>query len=126
MRRRLIVTVDDFGLSIPVNEAIERGHCESATMIQIRARHLLLAVLTGAALLAEARQRGFPMLVWTVNGPQRLRAYLADGRVAGIITDLPGLALETRRELARRDAQEDAMPGHVTGPSRPASGRGNG
>jgi glycerophosphoryl diester phosphodiesterase len=74
----------------------------------------------GAGLLAEARQRGFPMLVWTVNGPQRLRAYLADGRVAGIITDLPGLALESRRELARRDAQEDAMPGHVTGPSRPA------
>ena len=28
MRRRLIVTVDDFGLSIPVNEAIERGHRE--------------------------------------------------------------------------------------------------
>jgi len=25
VRRRLIVTVDDFGLSIPVNEAIERG-----------------------------------------------------------------------------------------------------
>jgi glycerophosphoryl diester phosphodiesterase len=74
----------------------------------------------GAGLLAEARQRGVAMLVWTVNGPQRLRAYLADGRVAGIITDLPGLALETRRELARRDAQEDAMPGHVTGPSRPA------
>jgi glycerophosphoryl diester phosphodiesterase len=71
-------------------------------------------------LLAEARQRGFPMMVWTVNGPQRLRAYLADGRVAGIITDLPGLALETRRELARRDAQEDLMPGLVTGLSRPA------
>jgi glycerophosphoryl diester phosphodiesterase len=74
----------------------------------------------GTGLLAEARQRGFPMMVWTVNGPQRLRAYLADGRVAGIITDLPGLALETRRELARRDAQEDPMPGHVTGLSRPA------
>ncbi|HWT05682.1 MAG TPA: hopanoid biosynthesis-associated protein HpnK [Xanthomonadales bacterium] len=26
MRRRLIVTVDDFGLAIPVNEAVERGH----------------------------------------------------------------------------------------------------
>ena len=41
------------------------------------------------------------MMVWTVDGPQRLRAYLADGRVAGIITDLPGLAVETRRELIR-------------------------
>jgi glycerophosphoryl diester phosphodiesterase len=74
----------------------------------------------GTGLLAEARMRGFPMLVWTVNGPQRLRAYLADGRVAGIITDLPGLALETRREVARGDAQEDPMPGHVTGRSRSA------
>jgi glycerophosphoryl diester phosphodiesterase len=74
----------------------------------------------GTGLLAEARQRGFPMMVWTVNGPQRLRAYLADGRVAGIITDLPGLALETRRELAPRDAQEDPMHGLVTGFSRPA------
>jgi glycerophosphoryl diester phosphodiesterase len=76
--------------------------------------------LPGSGLLSEARTRGFPMLVWTVNGPQRLRSYLADGRVAGIITDLPGLALENRRELARGDAQEDAMPGHVTGSSRTA------
>jgi glycerophosphoryl diester phosphodiesterase len=74
----------------------------------------------GTGLLAEARQRGFPLMVWTVNGPHRLRAYLADGRVAGIITDLPGLALETRRELARREEQEDPMPGLVTGLSRPA------
>jgi hypothetical protein len=59
-------------------------------------------------------------MVWTVNGPQRLRSYLADGRVAAIITDLPGLALETRRELARRDPQEESMRGHVTGPLRTA------
>jgi glycerophosphoryl diester phosphodiesterase len=73
----------------------------------------------GHGLLAEARQRKFPMMVWTVNGPQRLRAYLADGRVAGIITDLPGIALETRREIALGGAQEEFMPGHVTGLSRP-------
>jgi hypothetical protein len=74
------------------------------------------------------------MIVWTVDGPQRLRAYLADGRVAGIITDLPGLAVETRRELvsgvsgegtrSRRGPapgeQDDFMPSHVTGPRRPA------
>jgi hypothetical protein len=60
-------------------------------------------------------------MVWTVDGPQRLRAYLADGRVAGIITDLPGLAVETRRELATYGAQEEElMPAHVTGLSRPA------
>ena len=76
-------------------------------------------------LLAEAHVRGLPLMIWTVNGPRRLRAYLADGRVAGIITDLPGLALEARRELtsgrgqAEPGEQEDFMPGHVTGLSRP-------
>ena len=73
------------------------------------------------------------MMVWTVDGPQRLRAYLADGRVAGIITDLPGLAVETRRELMpghregtairrgpARGEQDEFMPAHVTGPTRPA------
>ena len=55
--------------------------------------------VAGTDLLAEAQARAFPMMVWTVDGPQRLRSYLADGRVAGIITDLPGLAVETRREL---------------------------
>ena len=46
------------------------------------------------------------MMVWTVDGPQRLRAYLSDGRVAGIITDLPGLAVETRRELISEAGRE--------------------
>jgi glycerophosphoryl diester phosphodiesterase len=88
----------------------------------------------GTGLLAEAQARGFPMMVWTVDGPQRLRAYLADGRVAGIITDLPGLAVETRRELLAgagregtkvsrgpaRGEQDDFMPADVTGPTRTA------
>ncbi len=89
--------------------------------------------VAGTGLLTEGQARGFPILVWTVDGPQRLRTYLADGRVAGIITDLPGLAVETRRELlsgviregtkarrgpARGEA-DDFMPAHVTGPTRP-------
>jgi glycerophosphoryl diester phosphodiesterase len=61
----------------------------------------------GSSLLDEARQRGTAVMVWTVNGPQRLRAYLADARVAGIITDLPGLAVAARRELS-----EEASPDH--------------
>lgn len=74
----------------------------------------------GTGLLAEARLRGIPLIVWTVDGPQRLRAYLDDGRVAGIITDLPGLAVEHRRDLAEFGVQEESMPGLVTGPTRPA------
>ena len=88
----------------------------------------------GTGLLAEAQARGFPMMVWTVDGPQRLRAYLADGRVTAIITDLPGLAVEIRRELQSRATgegaktrrgpargeQDEINPAHVTGPTRPA------
>jgi glycerophosphoryl diester phosphodiesterase len=89
--------------------------------------------IPGTGLIAEAQARGFPLMVWTVDGPQRLRSYLADGRVAGIITDLPGLAVETRRELIsgvpREGAKprrgrairerDDYMPADVTGPTRP-------
>jgi glycerophosphoryl diester phosphodiesterase len=94
----------------------------------VLAVHQLLAPLRGrstrvpgSGLLAEAQQRKFPMMVWTVNGAQRLRAYLADYRVAAIITDLPDLAVETRREIEVGGVQEEEfMPAHVTGLSRPA------
>ncbi len=63
----------------------------------------------GSSLLEEARQRGTSVIVWTVNGPQRLRAYLADGRVAGIITDLPGLAVAARRDLSEEASPDRSM-----------------
>jgi glycerophosphoryl diester phosphodiesterase len=50
-------------------------------------------------ILEPADQRGMPVVVWTVNGPARMRRYLADARVAGIITDLPGEAVKIRRRL---------------------------
>jgi glycerophosphoryl diester phosphodiesterase len=40
-----------------------------------------------------------PILVWTVNSPVRLVDYLSDAWVAGIITDLPDVAVRTRRRL---------------------------
>jgi len=46
----------------------------------------------GAGILAEADRRGYPVMVWTVNSPQRLRWYLSAPAVAGIITDFPGVA----------------------------------
>jgi glycerophosphoryl diester phosphodiesterase len=57
------------------------------------AMHFVLAEL-GA--LARAAQAGFPALIWTVNDERRLRRYLSDGRVAGVITDVPDLALSLR------------------------------
>ncbi len=51
VRRRLIVTVDDFGLSVPVNEAIERGHREGI----VTATSLMVAEPAAADAVARAR-----------------------------------------------------------------------
>ena len=51
MRRRLIVTVDDFGLSVPVNEAIERGHREGI----VTAASLMVAEPAAADAVARAK-----------------------------------------------------------------------
>ena len=56
VRRRLIVTVDDFGLSVPVNEAIERGHREGI----VTAASLMVA--EPAATDAIARAKANPAL----------------------------------------------------------------
>jgi hopanoid biosynthesis associated protein HpnK len=51
MRRRLIVTVDDFGLAIPVNEAVERGHREGI----VTAASLMVAEQAAQDAVALAR-----------------------------------------------------------------------
>ena len=51
MRRRLIVTVDDFGLSVPVNEAIERGHRDGI----VTAASLMVAEAAAADAIERAR-----------------------------------------------------------------------
>ena len=51
MRRRLIVTVDDFGLAIPVNEAVERGHRDGI----VTAASLMVAEAAAADAVARAR-----------------------------------------------------------------------
>jgi hopanoid biosynthesis associated protein HpnK len=56
VRRRLIVTVDDFGLAIPVNEAVERGHRDGI----VTAASLMVA--EAAARDAVARARANPTL----------------------------------------------------------------
>jgi len=53
----------------------------------------------GAGLLDAAREAGLPVIIWTVNGPRRMGRYLSDQRVAGIITDLPDVALDLKRRL---------------------------
>jgi glycerophosphoryl diester phosphodiesterase len=49
--------------------------------------------------LDTARERGIGVVVWTVNSTVRLTDYLSDRRIAGIITDLPGIAVGLRRRI---------------------------
>jgi glycerophosphoryl diester phosphodiesterase len=60
------------------------------------AMHFKLADL-GA--LARAHRAGFPVYVWTVNDDDRLRRFLLDARVRGVITDVPRRAIELRRGM---------------------------
>lgn len=82
MQRRLIVTADDFGLAIPVNEAIERGHREG---ILSTASLMVAAPATSDAV---DRARRLPSLrvglhVVLVNG----RPTLPPERVPALVDD---------------------------------------
>jgi len=57
-----------------------------------------------AGLLDAAGRAGLPVIIWTVNGPRRMGRYLSDQRVAGIITDLPDVALDQKRRLQNSGA----------------------
>jgi glycerophosphoryl diester phosphodiesterase len=54
------------------------------------------------AFVAAARRAGCPVHVWTVNQPERAKALWARG-VGGIITNFPGLMVETRRLAAEAE-----------------------
>ena len=42
---------------------------------------------------------GYQSMVWTVNDPKRLRALMQNPAVAGVITDVPEVAVKIREEL---------------------------
>jgi glycerophosphoryl diester phosphodiesterase len=52
--------------------------------------------LARLGVLRRAHAAGYPALVWTVNRDADIAALLRDDRVAGVITDVPGRALELR------------------------------
>ena len=54
-----------------------------------------------APFLTAAGAAGLPVAVWTVNGVERLRHFVAEPGVAAIITDLPAVAVELRRRGSR-------------------------
>lgn len=50
-----------------------------------------------------ARRRGLPLLVWTVDDPGELRAWLRDERAWMVTTNFPERAVRMRSELATAD-----------------------
>ena len=100
--KRLIVTADDFGLSIPVNEAVEEAHRRG--------------ILTAASLMV-----GAPAVEDAVNRARRmpklgvgLHLVLVDGQPLSPIEDVPDL-LEAdglfSRDLFRKGAEIFLRPG---------------
>ncbi len=77
--RRLIATADDFGLALPVNEAIEHGHREGII------GSASLMVTCGAAADAVARAKRMPGLA------VGLHLVLADGKPALPPSEIPAL-----------------------------------
>ncbi|HSX02816.1 MAG TPA: glycerophosphodiester phosphodiesterase [Candidatus Saccharimonadia bacterium] len=48
--------------------------------------------LADLGVLGQMARRGVPVMIWTVNDARRLRRYLADPRVRGVISNLPPAA----------------------------------
>lgn len=77
--KRLIVTADDFGLSVPVNEAVERAHCEGV----LSAASLMI----GAPAVEDAVERARKLPSLGVG----LHLTLLDGRPVLPPDQIPGL-----------------------------------
>ena len=91
-QRRLIITADDFGLAIPVNEAVEAGHREGVLTAA--------SLMVGGGAVDDAVRRAFAMPSLAVG----LHLVLVDGRPIlppGSIPDLVGPDGWLRRDLAR-------------------------
>jgi len=54
------------------------------------------------AVLDRCLAAGLQIMVWTVNDDRRLTRFLADPRVAVVVTDRPEHAVALRAQLAQR------------------------
>jgi glycerophosphoryl diester phosphodiesterase len=50
-------------------------------------------------LFRMAEENAKPLIVWTVNERRKMKRYLFDSRICGVITDKPDLAVSVRREF---------------------------
>jgi glycerophosphoryl diester phosphodiesterase len=54
--------------------------------------------LLDETLFSMAEQQEKPLVVWTLNDRRKLKRYISDPRICGVITDRPDLAVSVRRE----------------------------
>jgi glycerophosphoryl diester phosphodiesterase len=66
--------------------------------------------LAGTDVLAACAAHGIPCMVWTVNAAAHMARYLADPRVAVLVTDHPLRALHLRAGLAEPQAPVAVIP----------------
>ncbi len=62
----------------------------------------------GEKLLSAAAREGIQVATWTVNDPVRIVSRMADERIAFVVSDLPGAALEAAADAARTVARSVA------------------
>jgi hopanoid biosynthesis associated protein HpnK len=108
--KRLIVTADDFGLSVPVNEAVERAHCEGI----LSAASLMVGAPAAEDAVARAHKLpslGVGLHLTLLNGrtvlpPDQIPGLVGpDGRFFGDPFRF-GVALYASRELRRQAKAE--------------------
>lgn len=108
--KRLIVTADDFGLSVPVNEAVERAHCEGI----LSAASLMVSAPAAEDAVARAHKLpslGVGLHLTLLNGrtvlpPDQIPGLVGpDGRFFGDPFRF-GVALYVSRELRRQAKAE--------------------
>jgi glycerophosphoryl diester phosphodiesterase len=94
----------DAGLVIGLCDrfAVRRAQAADADHLALHWRR------AGPGVLAAAAEAGLPAMIWTVNDDDRLRRYLGDPRVHGVITDRPERALELRAAAGARAPQPRA------------------
>lgn len=110
IRRRFPAVVTALSLGHAADQARRLARIRSAGRDAIRRVQACgahgLAVnhrLTGGDVLSACAARGIPCMVWTVNDDAQMARFLADDRVAVLVTDRPLRALRLRAGLAPQE-----------------------
>lgn len=88
----------------PLEEMARGDYVPPGKLLQVPVEHELdgeTMQVVSAEFMAKARAAGLGVQVWTVNDPEEMRWLADEMKVAGIMTDDPGLLQEVINELGR-------------------------